>query len=169
MKNEIENYLNSLIGKPLISANRAASMQIFGFGTWVDAHEGESRKVGEFAIHIQCPWRITSEDKIFVAQSDMFYPKGDYESESEDFDWDVNGNNRCDERTSELIEQTINLPLIVKELSADKFGSLNLKFSKNFSLEIFPSDSLPEEFWRFFKSGTNDNHFVVCGNGIEFE
>ncbi len=169
MKNEIENHLNSLIGKPLISVSRAASMQMFGFGNWVDALAGEARKVGEYALHIQCAWRITSEDKIFVAQGDMFYPKGDYETESGDFDWDVSGNNICDERTSELIQQNIDVPFVVNELYADKFGSLKLKFSRNFSLEIFPNHSMPEEFWRFLKLGTNENHFVVYGNGIEFE
>ena len=67
------------------------------------------------------------------------------------------------------MQQYKDCPLIVEELSSDKFGSLRLKFSENIGLEIFPNDSLPEEFWRFLKPGTNDNHFVVGGSGIELE
>ena len=169
MKNEIESYLISLIGQPLIGASRAASMQMFGFGNWVDTVDGEIRKVSEYALHLQCAWRITSKDKIFVGQNDMFYPSGNYETEPKNWNWDVTGNNRCDEKTDELIDQHVDCPLIVEKITADEFGSLNLQFSENFRLEIFSDNSLPEEFWRFFKPTNEENHFVVGGNGIEFE
>ncbi len=169
MKDEIEYHLNSLIGEPLISASRAASMQMFGFGNWVDDPEEEARKVGEYAVHLQCTWRITSTNKIFVGRNDMYYPSGDYEIEPENWNWDVIGANKCDEKTNELIKQHVDCPLIVEKITADEFGSLNLQFSGNFRLEIFPDDSLPKEFWRFFKPTNEENHFVVGGNGIEFE
>ena len=169
MKDKIESHLKVLIGQPLISANRAASMQMFGFGIWVDAVDGEPIKVGEYALHLQCAWRITSKDKIFVGQNDIFYPRGDPEFEPEDWNWDVTGANRCDEKTNVLINRHIDCPLIVEKITADEFGSLCLQFSDNFRLDIFPDNSLPEEFWRFFKHSKEENHFVVYGNGIEFE
>ncbi len=144
-------------------------MQMFGFGSWIDALEGEPRKVGEYDLHLQCAWRIASKDKIFVGRNDVYYPSSNYETEPENWDWDVIGANRCDEKTNELIKQHINSPLIVKKITADELGSLNLQFSENFRLEIFPDDSLPEEFWRFFRYSKGENHFVVGGNGIDFE
>lgn len=169
MKHEIETHLNILIGQPLISATRAARMQMFGFGNWIDALEGEPRKVGEYALHLQCAWRVTFKDKIFVAQNDMFYPNGDYENEPENWYWDVSEKNRCDEKMKELIIQQKNCRLIVEKINADEFGSLRLLFNESYSLEVFPNNSLPDEFWRFFRPSTEENHFIVGGNGIEFE
>jgi len=40
---------------------------------------------------------------------------------------------------------------------------LNLEYT----IHIFPDDSLGEEFWRFFQLDSETRHFVVTGNGIE--
>jgi hypothetical protein len=167
MKDQIETNLRVLIGQPLVSVTRAANMQMFGFGKWVDAIEGEARKVGEYALHLQCVWRVVSSNRIIVAQRDMYYPLGDPETEPEHWMWDRQGANRCDERTKRLITQYTNCPLIVESIVADEIGGLSLLFSEGIKLEVFPDDSLPDEYWRFFKPGTEENHFVVSGEGVE--
>jgi len=167
MKEQIEITLSVLIGQPLVSAVRAANMQMFGFGKWVNATHGEDRKVGEYALHLQCAWRIVKSNRILVAQRDMYYASGDCNEEPEGWEWDKAGANRCDERTKQLIAEHVDGPLVVESVEADYVGSLRLVFSKGVMLEVFPDDSLGEEHWRFFKSATEDKHFVVYDEGIE--
>lgn len=169
VKNKIETHLNILIGQPLIISNRASNMQMFGFGKWVVATRGESRKVGEYALHLQCAWRIVSSNEILVGSSDMYYPNGNPDVEQEDWDWDVVGKNRCDEQINFFLEQQVGNQLILKNIIADEVGSLTLLFKKDIKLEVFPNNSLSDEHWRFFKSGTDESHFVFSGNGIEIE
>jgi hypothetical protein len=107
---------------------------------------------------------------IAVASRDRFYPAGsdpyrDLEN-LVNFEWDLPGINRCDERVSSLIKGTSGAPLIVLAVEADHFGGLHIKLSGNYSLELFPDDSLEGEYWRFFKL-KSANHFVVTGKGID--
>lgn len=66
MKIKIENVLSCLVGLPLESAGRAANIVWFGFGDLltIKNRKGTERKVAEFALHVQCSWRITKEKNI---------------------------------------------------------------------------------------------------------
>jgi hypothetical protein len=63
---EIRRSLTQLIGLKLAVARRAADMRVLHFGTIRPALKSDlpSRKnkprgsIGDFALHIQCPWRI---------------------------------------------------------------------------------------------------------------
>ena len=65
------------------------------------------------------------------------------------------------------MKNKINEPMIVLGLDADDVGGLRIYFSNGYKLELFPDDSLGEEFWRFFQLDSETRHFVVTGNGIE--
>jgi hypothetical protein len=55
----------------------------------------------QYAINIQCAWRIQGPDGIIVASDDLYFASGDNPfRDSEDFDWAPQGSNRLDERTS---------------------------------------------------------------------
>jgi hypothetical protein len=88
MRNELESSLQALIGLPLLSAGRAADLEWFLFGSsrTVTNFKGETRVVGEYALHVQCAWRIRDSARIIVASNDLYEPTEVIE-DSENFDW----------------------------------------------------------------------------------
>jgi hypothetical protein len=167
-KERIVSELSRLVGKPLWSAGRAADLQWFQFGVKKDVSDmkGRKKEVGEYAIHIQCAWRISSPSGIVVASSDRYLPKDDSQRNDEDFHWDTQGANLCDARTASLVDQ--HFPLVVKQAMADESGGFQLLFESDFRLEAFPDSSRSDlELWRLFNPYSEEAHFVVTGGGIE--
>lgn len=163
LKNEdaILEKINRLLNKKLSSIGRAGSMLWVGFGKWITKknYRDEIRKVNEYSLHVSCSWRFTDGKNIIMASRDMYLPKnGEY---IDDFDWDVIGNNRFDERIN-IIHREINKNIItVDELKIDKYGSLIVQFNNGYVLEVFPDDSLEEEYWRFISNINESEHLVI--------
>ena len=93
MKPQIEKATAVLVGKALWGCTRAADLASFAFGERREAPSsgGGARPVGEFALHVQCAWRITRGDQVLVGSRDLYYPAsyGDENREiPPDFDWD---------------------------------------------------------------------------------
>ncbi|MGZ4031995.1 MAG: hypothetical protein ACXVP2_07560 [Tumebacillaceae bacterium] len=169
MKTMIIDRLRILSGLPFVNAGRAGSLVWFSFGetTTIFSRNGSSRTVGMYTLNVQCTWRITNEDEIVVASKDIFEPSTKWEGEvDEEFDWDLQGMNRFDEKIEELNSQK-GLRIFVESIKADHFGGLTLNLSEDYVLELFPDGSSEIEFWRFLKRGDIDSHFVVTGTGIE--
>jgi hypothetical protein len=169
MRDQIELALNVLVGKSLWASHRAADMEMFQFGgrVAVTNHRGEPGEVGEYALHIQCPWRVVGLEGISVGSGDLYYPPGDAEGAA-DFDYDGKQSRR-DRRLLDLFQTEAEDFLVVEDVQADDVGSLRLTFSQGYALELFPADSLlmeDNEHWRFFRPGLDNPHFVVSGLGI---
>lgn len=158
---------------PLEDAGRTASLQWFSFGDVRDVpdHQGGMKEVGEYALHVQCEWRITGPEGLIVGMNDRYFPAGDAYDEPPDFNWDVQGANRLDERLSRFMEQRRSRPLVVEQVWADHVGSFRLLFDGGYSLDVFPFETTKYEYWRLFKPGLPDAgevpHFVVTGEGLE--
>lgn len=169
IKEQIEAELRILIGQPLTDGGRAL-LQWFAFGpphTIIDPH-GDQQQIGEYTLHIQCPWRITSPNGVVAGSGDLGYAAGD------DPYADVppsrlsrQGNNRCDERMRMFLYYAHHSCLVVETVHADNIGSLRIFFNAGYTLEVFPNDSLKEEYWRFCKPYIDNQHFLVTGQGIE--
>jgi len=104
LKAEIRHATAKLEGKALWRALRTLDMAKFDFGdrrTRIDS-DGLAGEVGEFARHIQCPWRITREGKVIVGSSDLYYPANHQYDEDvpDEFDW---------ERTTTLRDQLLDV------------------------------------------------------------
>lgn len=168
MRIKIENELNKLLGLPLEDMGRSGNLVWFSFGkpSMVEDRRGKMRKVSEYALNVQCSWRIIKEDQILVASRDIYIPSQRWKGLEEDFNWDVEGMNRCDERSKEFIRNT-KFKIAIEKIQADNIGGVKLFFTEQYVLEILPDDSTQEEFWRFFIPGNLNSHFVVAGNGIE--
>jgi hypothetical protein len=169
MKREIENATAVLNGKSVWRCMRAASMATFDFGKRrkVPGLGGAEKEVGEFALHVQCAWRITRNDRVAVGSSDLNYP-ADYSEDKavpSDFDWERNPNRR-DKLLGLLFENGLR-EFVVQGVDVGAAGSLHIVLSENLALDIFPNDSLSEEHWRLFTPGTDVEHFVVTGTGID--
>jgi hypothetical protein len=77
---EILKHLKPLIGLKLSIARRAASLSNFQFGP-VRAVDGGT--LGEYALHVDCPWRIERPHGIMTGWLDLWEPA----EETPDFDW----------------------------------------------------------------------------------
>lgn len=169
MKDRIERALAGLIGLPMWAASRAADMATFQFGERrrVRNRQGQAIEVGEYALHVQCAWRLVDASGIVVASRDYYYPAGDPDVEPPDFDHDQLGANRQDERMEAFFSHCGDEFPVVQRLEADRVGSLRIVMSHKTDLEVFPNDSLDWEHWRFFRPHSGERHFVVTGRGIE--
>lgn len=77
------------------------------------------------------------------------------------------GTNRRDERITALVATWANDPPIVEAVEADAVGSLRISLTPQYTLDLFPSDSLEGEHWRLLPNSPKRDHFVVTGKGIE--
>ncbi len=169
MKDAIISELGKLVGLKLQYAERACDLFWLGFGDIVQIiRRGRTEETAEYALHIQCSWRITLGNKIVVASRDFYYPNSQWDEKNEDFDWDIHGNNRFDERIKTFIKD--NRQIKVLQIDSDEVGGLNVFLSGGYKLEVFPDSSEEDEqceYWRCFNRKENSYHFVVTGNGIE--
>jgi hypothetical protein len=161
MKAEIDRAMQVLVGKAVWRCTRAADMACFDFGTrrTVAALRSGTKEVGQYALHVQCPWRITQEERIVVGSQDLYYP-AHYQTGQEipaEFDWDRVPNLR-DKLLSELFEKQESL--VVREIYVALAGRVGMLLSDGLVFDILPTDSHVER-WRLFEPGQNKRHFVV--------
>jgi hypothetical protein len=164
--------LKPLIGLRLTIARRAADLRNFQFGQIRAVERGT---VGEYALHIQCPWRLEGPAGILTGSSDLWEPA----EASEQVGWDSwhyerNGNlqdrqigallGRYDAATRSFVNQTEHL--VVEEVRADNCGGLTIQLSGGYRLVLFPAGIRGED-WRIFRPDTDDPHFVVAGGRVE--
>jgi hypothetical protein len=170
MKDEIQNVISVLVGMPLWSLGRAADLAWFQFGgpKVVKGWQGKEKKeVGDYALHVQCPWRIRLGHSIVVGRGDIFCtPEEANEPTRSDFDWQKG--NRFDRVVQELFKNE-SRRFIVQTVEAGEAGSLAIGLNDGYKLEIFPHDSESGEHWRFFKPHTEEHHFVVTGKTLRRE
>lgn len=172
MREAIRSQIGKLIGLNLQYAGRASNLFWLGFGELISVtRRGKTEELAEYALDIQCSWRIIKDNKILVGSRDFYSPRTGWNEENDDFDWDVQGNNRFDERIESFIENTKE-HVDVERVEPDEVGGLKIFLSQGYLLEVFPDTSEDDEyseFWRFFNRRENSPHFVVTGNGIENE
>src|SRR4051812_5580418 len=77
--------LSQILGLPLTAARRAADMRVFQFGTLRPVDRGS---VGDFALHVQCPWRIEGQDGIVTGRLDLWESVEDDAPFDESWDYD---------------------------------------------------------------------------------
>src|SRR5690349_7130384 len=104
MEDDIVQALHPLVGQVLWNAGRTTNLEWFHFcqKREVQGRLGEVNLVGEYALHVQCAWRVTNRRVIVVASGDRFFPAGYPFEDIQDFDWDAPGSNRCDEKVGLL-------------------------------------------------------------------
>ena len=168
MRARIEKATGILVGKSLWRCTRAADLASFDFGErrTVPCRRGGTKEVGEYALHVQCAWRIGHGEHVIVGSGDLYYPADFDEEQGEippDFDWDHNPNRR-DRLLQSLFEEGLR-SFKVEAVKSGAAGILHIKLSEGFYLELFPDDSLREEQWRLFRPGVDEAHFVVTGGG----
>ena len=166
LQHQITEALSALIGLPLWGATRAANMSMFAFGERRSRlnRKGAEVEVGDYALHIQCPWRIVGPDDIVVGSEDRMC------LEDESSDWETfKGPSRCEARIGVWLTEYAAAPLRVERVEGDWVGGFKLLLERGFVLEAFPADSVRgvySEYWRLFRPGEK-SHFVVTAHGVE--
>lgn len=164
---QISKSLLALVGLPLSIARDAGSMKNFQFGSVSPLPSGKGT-IGEFALHIQCPWRIVSSESIVTGSADSSEPS----EVGEDVDLnDGQKGNLQRKRLGDLLHtydaithSWVNTTgeLVVQSVLVDDFGGLELELSGGFRLQVFPDRSSGED-WRFFAPGNEEKHVVISG------
>jgi hypothetical protein len=175
LKALIEQHLQQLIGLTLSGTSRAANMECLKFGNLERMDQmGKAVQVGQYGLHVQCPWRISSATSIMVGSLDVYEPVEEHAAFDESFDWDkVNGNLR-DRKLQALISTQ---ELLVTNVQADNLGGFEIIFGNGIKLVAFPSASKVDEYAEFWRLLNNfdkaKGHFVVsnstihaCRNGL---
>ena len=160
-RQQVISALSQLVGLPLAVARRAADMRVFHFGAMRAVERGS---VGEFALHIHCPWRVEGPDGIVTGRSDLWEPA---EESDPDRSWDY-------EKSPNLQDVRIDAWLsggaspVVVAVDADDFGGAAILFDHGSMIRLFPAGTRGED-WRLFAPGTDAEHFVLTGGKVEIE
>ena len=159
--NAVDEILQKIINEKVGALGRAGAMLWLNFGEVIDAvnYKGQSVKKSEYAIHIQCSWRIKNkQSRNIIAFYDMFEPNSSTEW-SEDFDWDVQGNNLYDEKAKKWSTEH---DRYIVDYKISPNLDLIIMFSDGNILEAFIDTSSKKECWRLFER-KKDNHVVASG------
>lgn len=150
-----------LKGTRLNAIGRAAAMCWISFGDLIEIESRSGlRTVGQYALDVDCPWRIRYNSKILLASLDMFEPASTYQND-ETFEWDIQGNNLFDERAAMLCSKE---PIItVRNVELSPTYDLKITFSNDYILEVFVCGSTDTEQWRLLEHGKSTSDFVVMG------
>ena len=127
---------------------------------------GEPTEVGDYALHVQCAWRLTNGDRVVTARRDLYFPADGSEA-SDDFDYE-HAPNLQDKIVGEMFRER-RLELTVLAVDVGNAGSLRIVLDEAFAVDVMPDDSTTGEHWRLFVPRTNEPHFVFTGSGIETE
>lgn len=170
---EVLKHLKPLIGLKLSIARRAASMSNFQFG---EIRKVDGGTVGEYALHVDCPWRLEGPHGIVTGWLDLWEPA---EEGDDDFGWQTwteeKKDNLQEKRLHKLLsgydEQTLSVvnvtdKLEVEDIQTDAYGGAVLRLSGGYRLVVFPARSRCED-WRIFQPQNDGPHFVVAGGKIE--
>jgi hypothetical protein len=171
---QILTHLQPLVGLQLACTRRAADLRNLQFGP-LRAVEGGT--VGEYALHVQCPWRMEGPDGIITGRCDLWEPAEPSTAIDRD-GWDYEADENLQDRrlsvllggydpaTRSFVNRTAHL--VVEDVRADGYGGAAIRFSGGYQLVLFPAGTRGED-WRVFRPGTDEPHFVVVGGSIEQE
>ncbi len=168
-----------IYGLKVSVARNAGDMKNFQFGAMTPHPTGKGT-VGQYALHIQCPWRIVTEQQPWriPATDPMITGSGDWWEpaiKSDSFEWEGWNEHRSTPSLQEhLLEAlfqhydsetksyvNVSDHLVVQQVEADDCGGLNIHLSGGFRLQVFPNGKSGEH-WRFFSPGTETPHVILA-------
>jgi hypothetical protein len=118
------------------AVGRAGSLEWFQFGTPRIVHNfrGGSKEVGEYALHLDCPWQLLGPAGLVIA---------------------------TDQSEPELLSHVGSQTLVCEKVSGSEDGGASLQFAGGWLLVVEPGDPDDLEYWRLFRPGTEGPHVVV--------
>jgi hypothetical protein len=167
----VEEALAPLTGLVMWGPARAATMVSLQFGEPRKAPTARApeRLVGEYALHIQTPWRLSGAIGVIAGSADMHEPI-DPDVPDEDFRFDIPGSSVLDHQLKRWSLAARSAPRRVVRVQVDRCAGFSLSLSEaDERLEVFPDAfALPHylrEHWRVFQPDRESSHFVVTNHG----
>lgn len=143
-------------------------MECLKFGTFYRTEkDGTKNNIGEFALHLTCPWRFTNETQIIVGRDDLYQQADETSDYDENYDYYEFNANLRDVKLDKLIKEN---KLSVISVNADKFGGLEIFFDKNIKLTVFPelASKADNEYWRLIDfRNEKSKHLESWSTGYE--
>jgi hypothetical protein len=147
-------------------------MKVLHFGNLRRTDKG---LFGEYALHIQCPWRIEHGVRIATGWADYYLPADDNHDEH----WEpgmITGHLQnqvladllkgYDSETRSYTNETEYFHVV--SLNPDEFGGVRIHLTGDYQIVLFPCASRGEH-WRLLEPGSEKPHFVVEGGLVRFE
>ncbi len=169
MGDPIRQYIKQLIGLKL-SIARIGALHAFHFGKVRLIERGS---VGEFALHVNCAWRIENRVGIEIGFSDLYRPAQGKRAPAE---WTYkDGDSVLDERLGELLQgydlhtkSYINVTdlFVVQRCMLSQFGDLTIYLSGDYRIRLFVRQT-DGEAWRVFRPNNLDTPHLVVGTNQE--
>ena len=152
IRSEIERRLRVLSGLELSGVNRAADMLTLVFGPLhpVINFKGALKYVGEWALHVQCMWRLNEAGGVVATSDDL---RGS----------DENACATAGRLQAMLLECG---PVFVEAVSVGEGAGVTLSLSRGFRLIVTPDRVGDDEDWRFFSLHERAVHLVIEGGKI---
>ena len=156
-----------LIGLRLSIMRRAADMLVAHFGA-IRPHPSGEGTVGDYALHVQCPWRFDGPLGTVTGRDDLWEYAGPGERPD---NWSYeDGLSLQDERLSHFFRRDEHTRSWVNE--SDRFltiaaqqterGDVRIELSGDYALIVFPAGHKGEA-WRLFAPGSDADHLVFPG------
>lgn len=137
----VAQRLRTMIGQPVTALGYAADMLTLGFG-----------RAGEFSLHIQCSYRMATEEAILFDRIDYFI--------------DEEPDNRLFNAVRKLQGQLDGMTVEAAEVN--QLGDLTIRFAGGVTLLALAMRSDDDECWRFWNDDLwPDQHMVVYGDHVE--
>ena len=140
-------------------------MRGFHFG---EVTEGDDGSWGEYALHLQCPWRLDGPAGVLTGHGDLWEhatlhpPPDDWSFETGDSLQDARLHaflGGRDERTRSWVSTAPPGHFVVTGVDGTENGELTVALSGGYSLRVFP-DTSRGEAWRLLTPQTEAPHFV---------
>jgi hypothetical protein len=140
----------------------------FGAHVHAPTRLSPERITGEFALHMQCPWRVSGVGGVVAGSSDMLVPA---DPDDAAFDSGRPGAALGDAHLLRWLDAHAGAPLLVTGVQIDRCGGFVLQLSEEFAFEVFPDASTApddeREQWRLFEPARGTPHFVVSNRGVD--
>jgi hypothetical protein len=149
LRERVTKHLARILGKPLWGGGRAADLLWLQFGDrhLAPAIRGGARELGEYALHVQCAWRISCAQGIASAS-------------------DLTPESRIGESLSVFVSSYCTA--LVQSIDADERGGFSIRLAGGCIVQVLPEGEA-EEQWRLFSPGREGPHVVLVGTEVSEE
>jgi len=143
IKRAIERAFRPLVGMPLWTVGRVATLTWFHFGSVRIVSDGRdgTKEVGDYALHTECTWQLVDPSGHVTAS---------------------------DESEDAVLAGVSHLALTCEDAKGLGDGGLQIQFTGGWRLAIETGGHHDDlEYWRLFQPGIDGAHLVVGPHGID--
>ena len=132
----------------------------FGNLRLITSRYGQPKHVGEWALHLQCPWYFTQNGVVILADSDFYY---DTNTDTQ-LEYYSDKSSAFQENARELNDKIKATHIAVHTILYGESGAFDLLFNEDLKLTVIPAkaykDVVDVEAWRLFEPNSSKPHFV---------